>query len=915
MESIAKLDPSISQDKQALHELAFNDEDKHVSLAALEKLASFALWQKMSQIARDPYVKRESQRFVEESVLGLNAYKLSDKERSAYLLESANNDLRMRYLNERPEDQSDEITLTLLEKVNAPSFILGFINQKASSSLQQLWVKSASDKKALQKLKSKTTNPEFSEAISVRLAELKEAEEKPVFIARQATFILSKLQALTERSDFEQIFKQNRELKEEFEELRKEFSVLQADKKAELEKKFTRISDKVGAVLARLAPEWEARQLQIEQERRLANLRHLTDELSALSHTLLTIDEDNLENVVADVEKKRDHLYQELQQAEAVNENFPQKEFVGSADKATDILANLSRFRELCKQANDIVAETKQAVESETLSFADKQQKQQELSENWLNVSSQLPLIPGQLKEEWKAVSTLWQKKLKEKEASQTELVKICRQQINAIDGLINKGKFNPAIVKFSKLQNNFARLSPDQQTHLQFKFEKVRERVERLEGWKNYLAAPRRPELIEQVKTLASEPVESIKERAEKVKYLRKQWQSLGPIAEDDEQAIQFDNLIEQAFLPCREHYAQQDKLREQIKVSRQRLIEEAQKLDLNQDSETLATQYEKIVASWRKEGRLDNETWHRLKREWEQAVQPVSAKVTEWYRHNKERKQNLIAQVEAQVSAEDIHAAADIAKQAQQQWKSIGFTGHKEENKLWRTFRKVNDDVFARINASLQKSKAEYEEKKQHLLKEIQSFTDQITKDLDKATDQVIGDFEKKVEEAELSRDKDVKNALNKLVEANNLAVKRRQASEKQQQYDALLSAIPVFQSGESPESKLPADVWARLDKNQQSWFTSTEQTKNNNRAHLTTKLEWIAGIDSPVDALEERKQINLEQLAEKMAHNHVADFETVLGQWVSCGPLSEDEDMLFERLTRCLHKQIAELENSTS
>ncbi len=912
IESIAKLDPSISQDKQALHEMAFNDEDKHVSLAALEKLASFALWQKMSQIARDPYVKREAQRFVEQTILGQNSYKLSDDERCAYLLESANNELRMRYLNEKPNEQSDNVTLKLLDKVNAISFTQRFINEQASLNLQKLWVESATDKKVLQKLKNKTTSPQFSEAISQRLTELKDAEEKPVLISRQATFVLSKLQALSERNNYEQIFKQSRELKEEFEELREAFSLLQEDKKDELEDKFARISKKVETVLARLAPEWEEQQAKAEHERRMQNLRHLADLLSTQTHSLLTIEEDKLESVVTDVSKKRDQLYQELQQAEAVNPDFSQQEFIACADKASDILANLATFREHCKQAQAIIIESEELFEYQTSSFDEKRDKQQKLQDKWSSVTSLLPIIPGELKKKWQSVSARWKEKFKDVDATQGELVKICKHQLNTINGLIDKGKFNPAITKFTKLAKNFIRLSSGQQARLQNKFDKVRERVERLEGWKNYLAAPRRPELIEQAQTLASEPVDSIKERAEKIKYLRKQWQSLGPISSENEQAVQFDNLIEQAFIPCREHYAKQEKLREQIKVNRQRLIEEARNLDLNQDSDTLSTQYEKLRASWWQEGRLDNETWHRIKREWDEVIRPVTAKINEWYLQNRQRKQKLIDQVESQLNSDDINSAADIAKQAQQQWKSIGYAGSKDENKLWQTFRKINDDIFARVNASHQKSKAEYEQKKGVLLDEIQSRTDKIIESHEIADAQEISQIESQIDGAGLAKDRAVKSAFDKLMQANKQEGKRQQASERQQQLDALLSAIPLFHAGESPESKLPAEVWQRLDKNQQGWFTLAQPSNDSSRAHLTTKLEWITGIESPSDAQDERRRINLEQLAEKMEHNHVADFETVLGQWVSCGPLSEDEDVLFERLTRCVHKQIADLEN---
>ena len=54
--AIEKLSADKPQDKSILHELAFNDSDPQVTLAALNKLNSFALWQKAAQSAHHEQV-------------------------------------------------------------------------------------------------------------------------------------------------------------------------------------------------------------------------------------------------------------------------------------------------------------------------------------------------------------------------------------------------------------------------------------------------------------------------------------------------------------------------------------------------------------------------------------------------------------------------------------------------------------------------------------------------------------------------------------------------------------------------------------------------------------------------------------------------------------------------------------------
>ncbi|MCW8092085.1 DUF349 domain-containing protein [Alteromonas sp. ASW11-130] len=913
IESIAKLEPTNSQDKQVLHELAFNDEDKNVSLAALEKLASFALWQKMAQIARDPYVKREAQRFVNETILGHNNYPLSNKERTAYLLESANNELRSQFLTLNPHQQSDDVTLKLLEKLNNASFTLKFINQYASSTLQQNWLKTADDKKILQKLKNKTTDPKFAEIISQRLDELKTEEEKPVQLIQQATFVLSKLQALADSGDYEKITKKSRLLKEEFNELSKGFSLLPADKKLEIETKFDRINNKVETVLERLFPEWERAQFKLEQERRMTSLARLTRDLNELTDALLTVDDAELQSTVQEVDSKRNQLYQEVQQAEAFSPDFPQKGFIAAADRATDTVANLKTLRSEVNRIRDIVNESEALFHSKETTFEVKSQKQQELKAAWLKSSKSLPTMPNDLADRWQEISKRWKKQIDDNESKQIDLTKTCHQQMSAIENLISKGKFNAAIAKFSKLEANFASLSSSKQTSLTYKFEKVRESVERLEGWKDYLATPRRPELIEQVKRLLSEPVGSIKERAEKVKYLRKQWQSLGALSSKSELALEFDELIEQAFSPCRKHYQEQEERREKTKRTRQALIDEAASLDVETDIESLASQYEKLTASWHKEDRLDSDTWRKMKRQWSDAIKSTSQRVNEWYQENQRRKQKLIEQVKTQLDEEDVQTAVEFAKQAQAKWKTLGYAGKKEENRLWRSFRAANDEIFARLKDSERQAKEQYNQEKERFLSEIQSINDDFLQHQDTSDSEAIEDLETRINASAMRNDKTVKNALSRLVQIKKLHEQRKKNIAKQHQYDALLTAIPVFHNSDTPESKLPNEVWEKLDKKQQGWFVNVNEPGKNDRAYLTTKLEWITGIDSPEEAQNERNQINLEQLAEKMEQNRVADFETVLGQWVGCGPLADFENELFERLARCVHKQIADLETT--
>ncbi|NMH58605.1 DUF349 domain-containing protein [Alteromonas ponticola] len=915
IEAISKLEPSTPQDKQALHELAFNDEDKLVSLAALQRLASFALWQKMAQTARDPYVKREAQRIVDEAILEQNSFSLADKERTAYLLESANNELRMQYLEAKPQHQSEQDTLRLLERINNASFTLKFISKLAAPDVQKKWILSATDKKILQKVKNKTDNAEIAELIGQRLSTLDQVEQKPLQLSQQTTFVLSKLQALTERSNFEEITSQHRLLNEEYKTLSEDFGLLSADKKLEIEEKFVRISDRIEKVIARLAPLWEQQQLEAELEQRRNSLNRLRDSLVGQVDKLLTAQPSELASMLSEVETKRDALYQQVQQVEAIDGDFPQAEFIGVADKVSDTLANLDALRAACQNAKEIINESELLSASETLSKEEQLIQQHGLAERWSQLIDYLPVIPASIKSQWQTLCRRWQKQAKQNESRQASIAKSCRQQMSVIESLIQGGKFNAAIGKFTQLESNLKGLSEDKRAALAFRFEKIRENIERLEGWKDYLAAPRRPELINQAKALVSEPVEKMRERAEKVKYLRKQWQSLGPLPDTDAQAVLFDELIERAFAPCRAFYEKQDALREQAKEQRQSLVEQVSNLNPDDDAASLASQVEQLRTRWQKAGKLDHASWRKVKQDWDQALKPILAKIDDWHQDNQRRKQQLIDQVSVSLNDDDVEAAAAFAKQAQQQWKSLGPAGKKADSSLWRSFRTVNDKIFSRLKAQNEQVRKGYQQEKERVLARVQQVNDAVFEHKETNYKQAIQDLENEIDASEVSNDKTIKKALADVIRATQHAEQCRQHLTRQQQLEALLTAIPVFQSSDDPTQSIPEVVWEKLSKQHQSWFTPQASSNEHDRAYLTTKLEWIVGLESPDDSQTERKQLNLELLAKKLEQNYVADFETILGQWVACGPLTDEENYLFERLSRCIHKQIAELEMTSS
>ena len=88
--AIGSLSAEVPEQKSILHELAFNDEDVNVSLAALAKLNSFVLWYKMAEIAKNDRIAKRAQQVVESTLFSDDESTMARDEKFAFAYECKN---------------------------------------------------------------------------------------------------------------------------------------------------------------------------------------------------------------------------------------------------------------------------------------------------------------------------------------------------------------------------------------------------------------------------------------------------------------------------------------------------------------------------------------------------------------------------------------------------------------------------------------------------------------------------------------------------------------------------------------------------------------------------------------------------------------------------------------------------------
>jgi exonuclease SbcC len=289
-------------------------------------------------------------------------------------------------------------------------------------------------------------------------------------------------------------------------------------------------------------------------------------------------------------------------------------------------------------------------------------------------------------------------------------------------------------------------------------------------------------------------------------------------------------------------------------------------------------------------------------LQKGYQSALKPIQFRLDEFYSENAQRKQMLLKKAQELDSIVDVSSAADSAKQYQQQWKDIGFSGKQNDDQLWLAFRKANDAVFAKINEKRNSDASQLAQIKT----EFHALADTLKQQLSGAS--AMNDLSNF--KAELD-----------VLSQNIHDIPTRQAKTEQQMLDVILQQYEV-KKVELEEQKdgaqwqllfdtlaawkdntLPENVDELPNKYQQIMKSSAGSEDDGKRKALTIQSEIIANMPSNKSDDIERKRLQLELMAARLQGDDVPTKHELLSEWIGCGPLQKTDEALLKRLKKVM------------
>lgn len=863
-----------AQHKEILHELAFNDGHEAVRRAALEKLNEFSLWWQASKQDNAERLKQYAESQLVQMVLEnrisapLKRQFIEECHRSSILEKLA--------LTEVDAD----IRFSLIMRLKKTELVIANLQQDLLSLEQKHQLLALiTDQKQLEKLSKQLAEPLASE-LKLQLQQLQQAKDKPVQVRKVINLLLAKLNAVRERGDLTQMQQKWQQYQQEWDSAQSELALL--DDAAELTQKFNKIKLLTEAVWAPLVKEQQQQQA---QQQKLAALKQqqqqLETELQALQQELAQLMSEGRLDETDPLAAKATSLLQQLSQSDlaaAVKTNL-QKAITAFERQLQQLPAQAEQLFKLTRLLADWSAAT---IPTDAAQFQHIEAKYQQWQQEWNKGRKTLgAMLPDSLAEAQQQLNAQWQTVMTGFASQADKNLKSVRSKLAEFRRLYEAGRYKVLFGLFKGIQQSFAELTPAQQQQLTKDYQAAEQQLQQLNELQNYIATPRKQELVAQMQALAEATDVEAPERAEQVKLARATWQTLGRADEAVEQELNqaFNLACEQAFAPCRDYFAAQDEQRKQNAVIKQQILADLtalldQPLDKGFDSQLTALQ-----KSWRESGPTESALYKELAAQFKTLVDTLKGRVRALHEQNLADKQQLVEKAQ-QLLTLSVDEAVAGAKKLQQDWKQIGFAG-KTDQQLWSQFRLICDQIFANKTAVKQQQDQQWAEQQQQAETQFNEVAAQCAEATTAAELHTA-------QGALKALDLPIKSALSQQKQQLLAEVQQKLETLEQSAFNASYQQLfdALAQTDVTAEA-IPARFREDFAKANESQLT---------RAQLTTAIELISGKDC---VAADKAQVQLQLLSDKHNSGNSLTVDALLKRWLSFGAVKAEEQGLVERL----------------
>lgn len=893
IEAIASLNSGDEKQRTVLRSLAFNDGEQRVRMSALEKLDCLEFWYLAGKQDRDELMRKRAMNRVVEMVCDAE---MSAGARQRFVSECKDSRLIESFWRQLPEAESRRAALARVDK---PRCYLDAAEQDEDAELRAWAAQHIDDDKQIRRLirrgRDQALAARLQAQLDAREAEQRQADE----MLERARLTLAQMRALAEKLS-EPAAQAQPQLADKAEALISEWQQSQAqladtEESSELRTKFPELEQQLQAKLAPLQQAWQAQRdaeaLVLAQQQCAAELKQALKQaelaIGAAIEAPQGPDDAQLKLMLAPIERR-------VAQGPLTDTDL--HGLTKQLHSLQQTLASLAGFNDKLAHATALVDELEQTEltdEAVKTFYRDWQSRWAEVAQ--LPFPQTLAARLSKVRASWKAAADAVKQQRQESEQRLGRL-------LSRVEQAHRNGRYKQVLREFSALKENYASLDPQRQQRFSRRYETLLAAIAELEEWNRTVALPKLVELVDAAELLASTPLADAAAQAEAVKELRQRWRDVALPGTQDSEALalieRFEQASEQAFAPCREHYAELEKQRHANLQQREQICGELDALwQLQQSGELeqaeLESRYRKLNHRWQQSGEVPYEHKAALFKRYRSLQQPLKQALEQCYEQNGAIKQKLLAQAQ-QLDSNDLAAAQEQYKALRRAWRDAGYAG-RDERTLWNEFEQLG------------KALRQAEDKQRKVLRDgwqqneqaMQAIIEQMAAtDLNSLSRHAIGELEQTHRDAlaqigELSNRR--KNELKRAAEHQLARFKQARQQHKQRQHqqaiEQLFSVVGELCSAELSEDAASATIarvtlpgWQRkLD----SWMQQAPLADLDGQRKVVVKAELLAGCESAAEDEPLRNELQMQRLQQRMQGHKDESIEQLLDALLGVAP----------------------------
>jgi len=288
---------------------------------------------------------------------------------------------------------------------------------------------------------------------------------------------------------------------------------------------------------------------------------------------------------------------------------------------------------------------------------------------------------------------------------------------LTELEGHITEGHLKEANKTHQHALQALKKISQQEGKKYQRQYQSLTAQLTEIRDWQGYAATPKKEALCVSMEALVGSEMDP-EVLADKIHNFQQEWKAIGPISGQDDKVFwnRFRTAADKAYLPCKAYYADMAIQRQQNLVNRQALIAQLTDYETNMDWETadwgiVQKTLDTAREIFRSFSPVDRNEHKNSQASLQEISDKIYAHIKAEYQRNIEAKESLINQAKSLQDVEELSQAIEQSKQLQSDWKTIGMTPNKADQKLWQEFRLACDAVFSRRDEQRQQNKVQVE------------------------------------------------------------------------------------------------------------------------------------------------------------------------------------------------------------